>query len=451
MSGSGHVSAPGGASAVSRSSATDPASSTQPVRRIQPPTPRVALLIGAVVVVAALLYLGRGALTPFIIGLLLVYLLDPAVQFLARRKVPAALAVLIVYVATAFLVVEGLTLLLGPLIDQIAGFVRDLPALMSSLDGQLRRLTEIYNRLQLPSAVRDAIDSALASVAAGEGGFDPSTLLPIARTIAGTVASAFGYLIVPVWAFYLLKDRTHLVARFDQALPAAWRDDAWALLSIVERIFGRWLRGQLILGFVVGTLTFAGLLLLGQLIDPRFLQFAILLAVIAGVLELLPIIGPIIAAIPTLLVALTISPEAVIGVLVLYTAVQQFENNVLVPKIQGDAIELHPSVVIFALILGGAIAGLLGAIFSLPVTAAARDVYRYLFRRLSGEPAAASAEGTVAEDGVGQQPPPPERTPVPAPARQDSATAPGEPSESAGVATDVLPRPTDAAHEQGRP
>ena len=85
--------------------------------------------------------------------------------------------------------------------------------------------------------------------------------------------------------------------------------------------------------------------------------------------------------------------------MILYIAVQQLENAVLVPKIQGDAVQLHPSVVIFVLILGGAIAGLLGAILAIPITAAARDVYRYLFRRLSDdESVAAVTTGDVATD-----------------------------------------------------
>jgi predicted PurR-regulated permease PerM len=245
--------------------------------------------------------------------------------------------------------------------------------------------------------VRDAVDSALAGLVRAGEGFDPTTLLPIARTIAGTIASVFGFLIVPVWAFYILKDRDRLLASFDSALPAAWREDTWAVLRIVERVFGRWLRGQLFLGLVVGAATFLGLLLLGRLVDPRFLQFAVLLAVVAGLFELLPIIGPILSAVPAILVALTISQEAALAVVALYIVIQQVENNVLVPKIQGDAIDLHPSIVIFALVIGGAIGGLLGAIFSLPITAAARDVYRYLFRRLSDEPLAVPVVPVAAE------------------------------------------------------
>ncbi|MDQ3871053.1 MAG: AI-2E family transporter [Chloroflexota bacterium] len=369
------------------------------VRRLQAPTPRVALLIGAALVVAVILYLGRDALTPFVIGLVLIYVLDPPVEWLARRRVPRALAVLIVYAVALLLIVQGTALLMRPLVSQIGAFVQESPRFLAALEEQLRSVREVYDRLGLPTPLRGAVDRALADAGQGAARFDPSSLVPIARTIAGTLASLFGFLIVPVWAFYILKDRETLIARFDGSLPAGWRDDIWAVLHIVERVFGRWLRGQLFLGLVVGAATFVGLLVLGRLVDPRFFQFAVLLAVVAGLFELLPIIGPILSAIPSVLLALTISPAAVVAVIALYVIVQQVENNVLVPKIQGDAIELHPAVVIFALVIGGAIAGLLGAIFALPITAAARDVYRYLFRRLSDGPVEPAEQSERTEAG----------------------------------------------------
>jgi predicted PurR-regulated permease PerM len=109
----------------------------------------------------------------------------------------------------------------------------------------------------------------------------------------------------------------------------------------------------------------------------------VLLSVIAGVFELVPIIGPILSAVPAVLLAATVGPVAVIAALLLYFLVQQVENTILVPKIQGNAVKLHPAAVVFAIIVGGSLAGLLGAILALPVTAAFRDVVRYLFRRLS--------------------------------------------------------------------
>ena len=159
----------------------------------------------------------------------------------------------------------------------------------------------------------------------------------------------------------------------------------WAVLRIARRVFGQWVRAQFILGIAVGVFTFIGLILLSRIVDPVFGRYAVLLSVIAGILELVPIIGPIISAIPAVLIAATAGLEPVIGALVLYTLVQQLENNLLVPKIQGDAVQLHPAVVISAIIIGGSLAGLLGAILALPVTAAGRDVVRYLFRRLSPE------------------------------------------------------------------
>ncbi|MGZ6340281.1 MAG: AI-2E family transporter, partial [Candidatus Limnocylindrales bacterium] len=159
-------------------------------------------------------------------------------------------------------------------------------------------------------------------------------------------------------------------------------------------VFRQWLLGQVVLGLTVGAATYAGLIILGDAVDPLFGHYALLLATVAGLFELLPIIGPILAAIPAVMLALTMSVQAVVAVFILYLAVQQLENYLLVPKIQGDAVRLHPSAIMFALVVGGAIAGLIGAILALPVAATARDIYRYLFGRLSDERAAqpASAE-----------------------------------------------------------
>jgi len=318
------------------------------------PTPRVTLIIATTVVVGILLYAARDALSPFVIGLLLIYLLDP----------------------------------------------------MSSVQESLAQLKAWYESVDLPPEVRAAIDQALASGSQGAGSLDFGALLPIARTVLGTATGFLGFLIIPIWAFYILRDRVSLTNSFADSLPHAWRDEVWAVLSIVERVVGRWIRAQLLLGLVVGVATFGGLILLGILIDPRFTQFAVLLAVIAGVFELLPIIGPIISMIPTLLIALTTHDPvlAAIAVVILYLVVQQVEGAVLVPKIQGSAVDMHPSLVIFVLIVGGSIAGLLGAILAIPITAAGRDVYRYLFRRLSDTDAGAALD-PAADTTPGTDPP----------------------------------------------
>lgn len=365
-------------------------------RRLAPLSPRVGVLIGGAVVLGLVLAMAADSVRPFIIGLLFVYLLDPPVRWLVRLRVPRALAILIVYVVVIFAIIEFLALTLTPLLNEILRFIEDLPTLVDDLDIQLQRLSEAYARLQIPPAVRDWIDNALVSLgeegAIGAGAIDLSVLLPVLTGATSFIGLLFGYLILPVWVAYLLKDRVALMTAFDRAIPRTWRFDVWAVIRTAERVFGQWVRGQLVLGLSVAVLTFVGLLVASEVIDPIFGRYALLLSVVAGVLELVPIIGPIIAAIPAVLLAATVSPGVMLAALVLYTLIQQVENNFLVPKIQGDAVELHPAVVMFAIIIGGSLAGLLGAILALPVTAAVRDVVRYLFRRASpDEPEALAA------------------------------------------------------------
>jgi predicted PurR-regulated permease PerM len=372
--------------------------------RFAPLSPRVAILIAALVVVGVLLWMARDAVRPFVVGLLIVYMLDAPVRYLARLGIPRALAILIVYIVVGFLLVEFLNLTLTPLVTEIRRFIEEFPQLTAQLEGQIGRLREVYAGLELPAALREWLDSALSGML-GQGGagaapggpsVGPGVILSVLTGASSVVGLLFGYLILPVWAFYLLKDRVTLTAAFDRALPPSWRPDVWSTIRIVQRVFGQWIRGQLLLGVVVGVATFVGLLLLSQFVDPIFGRYALLLSVIAGVLELLPIIGPIIAAVPAVLLAATAGLEPVIAALVLYTLIQQLENYVLVPKIQGDAVELHPAAVMFAIVVGGALGGLLGAILALPMVSAGRDIVRYLFRRVGPNETPASATGALA-------------------------------------------------------
>jgi predicted PurR-regulated permease PerM len=350
------------------------------------PSPRVLLAAGTVVLLVLVALLISDTLTPFVVGLLLIYLLAPAVDRLAAipvrgRPLPRTLAILLLYVVIVVVAAIGLALVVRPMSDQIQRFAQEVP-------GWLDSLRAWYLGLGLPEWLRSGIDRVLEGVSGsqeGGAGSDLGSLLPIARSLASTIISAFGFLIIPFWVFWVLKDLPGLSRSFEHALPGAWRRDVLAVMAIVDHTFGRWIRGQLILGVVVGVATFVGLILLGELVDPVFLSFAVLLAVVAGILELVPVIGPILSMIPTLVLAFVAHDpvRAAIAVVLLYLVVQQVENHVLVPLIQGDAVELHPSVVILALIAGSALFGLLGAILSVPVTAAARDIYRYCFRRLS--------------------------------------------------------------------
>jgi predicted PurR-regulated permease PerM len=359
---------------------TATARAAAPDLRLRAPTPRVAFVIIAGVALVALLYAGRDILAPFVLGLFLVFLLDPPVEWLARRRIGRGWAVLLVYLTVTAIVVALIAITAGPLISQVHKLIDELPTLVGTLRDQLIGL---LRGVGLPPDVLARIEDTLAHLDQILAGIDPAVLLPFVRSLFSLLGGLVGFLIVPVWVFYVVKDRPTITDGLGGSLPPLWRTDVLAVAGIVQAVLGKWVRGQLILGSVVGLATLVGLLLLGVFVDPVFARFAVILAVIAGVLELLPIIGPIISAIPAIILAATVSPVAVIAAFVLYLAIQQVENTFLVPKIQGDAVELHPAAVLFVLVLGGAVYGLLGAILAVPIAAAARDVYRYFFRRLS--------------------------------------------------------------------
>ena len=363
----------------------------EPTARLRPPTPRVAVVIVAAVVVVAVLFAAGSAVRPFVVGLLLAYLLDPLVERFARLGLPRWLAVLLVYAITVAVVAFALAIAIPPLVQQIATFTAELPDIVKLIQYQLDHLNELYDRIGLPVELRTFADSIVAASLDAVHNLDISFLQPIIDSAASFVTSIFGYLILPAWLFFLLKDRPRLQASMDRSLPEAWRRDTWAIVGIIHEVFGKWVRGQLILGGVVGLASFIGLTVLGFSVDGIFGRFAVLLAIIAAFGELIPIIGPIISAVPAVLLGLTAGPVPALAALLLYFGIQQVENNVLVPKIQSDAIDLHPSLIITALIIGGAIFGLLGAILALPVTAAFRDVFKYVFRR-AGEAGGAASD-----------------------------------------------------------
>jgi predicted PurR-regulated permease PerM len=363
----------------------DPDAPAQPAAdiRLRAPTLRVTVVIAAAVVVLVVLFAAGSAVRPFVVGLLLAYLLDPLVERFARVGMPRWLAVLLVYAITVAIVAFAIAIAIPPLVQQIATFTAELPDIVQAIQFQLDHLNALYDRIGLPVELRTIADSIVASSLDAVHNLDISFLQPVIDSAASFVTSIFGYLILPAWLFFLLKDRPRLQAGMDRSLPEPWRRDTWAIVGIIHEVFGKWVRGQLILGGVVGLASFVGLTLLGFTVDGIFGRFAVLLAIIAALGELIPIIGPIISAIPAVLLGLTVGPVPALAALLLYFGIQQVENNILVPKIQSDAIDLHPSLIITALIIGGAIFGLLGAILALPVTAAFRDVFKYVFRRAS--------------------------------------------------------------------
>ena len=211
------------------------------------------LLIVAGLVLGLLLWMARDAVRPFIVGLLFVYLLDPLVRRLAAAGLRRSLAILVVYVGAFAAFTAFLWVTVGPLIDEMLRFVTDFPALAEQLSVQLQRLYDLYSHLELPAALRDWIDQIIAGIGSGGGGgggvsLDLSWLLPIVSGAGSLIGAAFGYLILPVFVVLPAQGPGRADGVVRSVAAGAWRFDVWAVIRSVERVFGQWVRGQLILG-----------------------------------------------------------------------------------------------------------------------------------------------------------------------------------------------------------
>jgi predicted PurR-regulated permease PerM len=346
---------------------------------------RLGLFVLAVgVLVAGALWSARGALPAFFIGAALAFILDPLVTFLERRSVPRWGGIAICYAGMVALAWALVAFAIPPIASQTRDFISHLPELGAAISNVQRELLEWYQSLPLPPELRAALDESIRSAEEAFGQAVREILGPAVSTVLRTAGFVVGLVVIPVWLFFVLKDRERLPGAVERALPEGWRPDARNAMALFAGVGGRWVRGQLLLGLAIFLATVIGLTILTVIGFREFGEFTLVLALIAGVLEWFPIIGPVIAALPAILVGLSISPAAALAAVILYTAIQQLENNLLVPKVIGDAVNLHPAVMILALVAGGALFGIGGAILAAPTVALGRDLYQYTFRRLNG-------------------------------------------------------------------
>jgi predicted PurR-regulated permease PerM len=346
---------------------------------------RTLLVLGAVYGIGWLLWSTRSALTPFVIGLVLAYVLMPLVNRLGER-LPRWAAILVVYVVGSILVGATIAFIVPPAIDQIRQLITNMP----SID-EIQAQSEIWlawYRSTVPLELQGPIDQAasralttlqsnLTIYLQNLGTFLVNSVLQVANTLTFLL----GFLVIPFWLFYVLMDHQAALRTVDRLLPQAVRDDVWAIARIFDNIFRKYLGGQLFLGLVVGVVAGAGLFIL-SLFGLR-VPYILLLAIFAGITELIPVIGPVIGAVPAIALGFFDSPTTALAVAALYIGIQQLENQFLVPRIVGESVGIHPAVLMVLLIVCSQAFGLLGAILAAPVSAVVRDVFSYLYLRLS--------------------------------------------------------------------
>jgi predicted PurR-regulated permease PerM len=400
-----------------------------------PPPRRIGrwlLILASLYGVGWLLWQARASLLPFVIGAVLAYMFLPLVNRLEGR-VPRWAAILIVYALVLGLVFTFFAFLVPPLTEQFGQLIEALPDL-ATIQAWADLAVAEYELLlaNLPPAMRAEVQEAVSGAITqginilrtnfltylrGIGSFLINSVL----SVANTVSFLLGFFLIPFWLFYVLMDQRAGRDTLDRALPGPIRADFWSVITIVDHDFSGYLRGQLILGLAVGAAAGIGLGFLNLL--GMEIPYVLILAVIAGITELIPLIGPILGSIPAIILGFTDGPTTGLAVLALYIAIQQLENNFLVPRIVGESVGLHPAVLMILLVVCAQVFGVIGAILSAPLGAVFRDVFQYLYGRLSEPPTPAGyLPARIRREGVPAPPeaaddytPPVESVPPPSP------------------------------------
>jgi len=322
-----------------------------------------------------LLYAVRAVLPPFIFALAITYLLNPPVNWLCGRGLSRNLAIFVLYLVGGLTVAAFWFFALPPLIREITQLAEDLPRLAATAEEFTEEIWRRYREVPLPDGVREALNESLRR---GENLLD-QTLREAVDGVVFLLSQVLNLIVAPILAFYFLSDTGGLTRRVRAYVPRPYQEEVLEFLKEMDTVLQNFVAGRLLLAFLVGLLTAAGLAVIGM-------KFAFALGLIAGACDLIPYFGPLIGALPAVtLAAMEMeSVRTVIYVVLLFLVVQQVENHLLSPLILGERVGLHPVVVIFALLAGGHLFGVWGLLVAVPAAAIIRLLLRHLFRHLTG-------------------------------------------------------------------
>lgn len=275
----------------------------------------------------------------FFLSYILMAAIHPSVAFLEHRKWPRILSVSVIYL----IIIAVILLLIVPImpffVSQVQNLILNFPIYFEKA-AQTFGLHIQYSNFN-PSGSFENLST---------------NIILITSTVFGGIVSFFTIIVI---SFYLVLYHDRFEKLIIHMFPKDSREKTQVVFNDIENSLGKWVRGQLVLSLSVGLITWAFLELIG-------VNYAIPLAFITGILEIVPMIGPILGAIPAIIVALTISPSLAIATAAGYLVIQTIENNVLVPKIMQSAVGLNPVITIIAILVGGTLLGIWGALIAVP-------------------------------------------------------------------------------------
>lgn len=295
------------------------------------------------------LYLIRDIIVMLLAAIIIASAIEPLAKKLRRYRVPRGLSVVIVYLGVLAVVGAAVTLIVPPLVEQSVQLVQSLPEVV-------REVADRFGGSVVSDGLVPRIEESIAQFTNNLANLS----LNIFQQTRDAFAAFLSFIFVFILAFYLVIEEDALKKFFRLVIPAEHVPYTERVIDRVQFKIGRWVLGQLALALVIGVVVGVGLWIIG-------VPHALALGLIAGVFEIIPVIGPVIAGVFGVLVALSHSVLLGIGTLIFYVVVQQLENHVLVPNIMKRATGLNPLVTLIAVLLGGRLAGTVGVILSVPV------------------------------------------------------------------------------------
>jgi predicted PurR-regulated permease PerM len=275
------------------------------------------------------------------------------------KRVPRWAAILAIYMCFVGLLVGVGVMVIPPLVEQARELANALPDMLHR--GQLWLIERGLMSREL--SVQEAVENA-----PGTGSDAVGTVF---GAVWGLIGGVFGLVTILILAFYLMLDAERFTHTFVRLFPRSERSRVEDACRRVSTKVSAWLGGQLLLGAIIGGSAALGLFLMG-------VPYFYVLALIAAIGELIPIVGPVIAAIPAVIVAFTVSPTLALGVTIFFIVQQQIENHVLVPKVMERQVGVSAAAVIMALLIGGALLGIVGALLAVPTVAIAQVIFEEL-------------------------------------------------------------------------
>jgi predicted PurR-regulated permease PerM len=374
---------------------------------------QLVLLPLAILAFYALAHAASRVVLLFIVAAVIALILNPLVGLVQRTRMPRALAVITVYLAF-FTLIPGLGFLAaGPVADQARSFAKDAPGLVDDASSSLDDLQKFFDDKGINVQIKGESDSALSSLQDRLVKGSSSIVSFTGDLLQRLVELSFYAILVIVLSVYMLIYGPKIGALVRSVMPPGDGTPEDDYPTRVQRSVADYVRGQILFSLIMGTSAGALLWIFGVIgIFPEGRTYAFAFGLFFGLMELVPYVGPVLGALPPVIVALVQDPLTALWVALLFVGLQQLEGHVVAPNVFGHALRLNPLLVILALLLGGELYGFIGALIALPIAAVLRETVEYLHRHLIFEPW--GTPGQLALARPAPRPPPDVAAPEPA-------------------------------------